>query len=82
MDPDKEHVQRRPTLVVDRGDDEMLKAIVSHKDRPNQFGPNRFYFYRWQGQIVDDQSWRTTTSLWRFTTQVEEYNRLHPFPDK
>lgn len=81
MDPNREQVRRGPALVVDRGEDETLEAIVSHKDRPNQFGPNRLYFCRWQGQTANDQSWRTAASLWRFENQVEEYNRLHPFPD-
>ena len=75
-------VRRGPALVIDKGSDYVLEAILRHRDRPNQNGPNRLYLCQWKDKPTEENSWQQGATLWQFEDMVNAYNARHPFKMK
>ena len=75
-------VRRGPALVIDKGSDYVLEAILRHRDRPNQNGPNRLYLCQWKDKPTEENSWQQGATLWQFEDMVNAYNVRHPFKMK
>ena len=75
-------VRRGPALVIDKGSDYVLEAILRHRDQPNQNGPYRLYLCQWKDKPTEENSWQQGATLWQFEDMVSAYNARHPFKMK